>query len=92
MPKEGQCVRFKNYERKIKSTFMIYVGFETILLPEDNGKQNPNESYTNKYQNHIVCSYDYKLVCVDDKFSQPFKTYLGKDAVYNFLNSMIEES
>ena len=92
MPKEGECVRFKNYERKIKSTFMIYVGFETILLPEDNGKQNPNESYTNKYQNHIVCSYDYKLVCVDDKFSQPFKTYLGKDAVYNFLNSMIEES
>ena len=92
MPKEGECVRFKNYERKIKSTFMIYVGFETILLPEDNGKQNPNESYTNKYQNHIACSYDYKLVCVDDKFSQPFKTYLGKDAVYNFLNSMIEES
>ena len=46
----------------------------------------------NKYQKHIVDSYGYKLVCVDDKFDKPFKTYLGKDEVYNFINSMIEES
>ena len=43
-------------------------------MPEDNGKQNSEESYTNKYQKHIACSYGYKLVCVDDKFSKPFKT------------------
>ena len=24
------------------------------------------------------CSYGYKLVCVDDKFSKPFKSYLEK--------------
>ena len=66
--------------------------FESILVPEDNKKQNPNESYRNKYQIHITCSYDYKLVCVDNKFSKPFKTHLGKDAVYNFINSMIEET
>ena len=60
-------------------------------MPENNGKQNPNESYTNKYQKHVVCSYGYKLVCVDDKFSKPFKSYLSKDAAYNFINSMIEE-
>ena len=47
--------------------------FESILVPEDNGKQNLNESYTNKYQKHVACSYGYKLVCVDDKFSKPFK-------------------
>ena len=35
---------------------MIYADFESILVPEDNGKQNPNESYTNKYQ-HVDCSY-----------------------------------
>ena len=40
----------------------------------------------------VACSYGYKLVCVDDKFSKPFKSYLGKDAVYNFINSIIEES
>ena len=51
-----------------------------------------NESYTNNYQKHVACSYGYKLVCVDDKLSKPFKSYLGKDAVYNFITSMIEES
>ena len=71
---------------------MIYVDFESILVPEDNGKQNPNEFYMSQYQKHITCSYSYKLVCVDDKFSKPFKSNLGKDAVYNFINSMIEES
>ena len=49
-------------------------------------------SYTNKYQKHAACCYAYKLVCVDDKFSKPFKSYLGKDAVYNFISSMIEKS
>ena len=63
-------------------------------MPEDNGKQNPEESYkyTNKYQKHIACSYGYKLICVNGNFSKPFKTYLCKNAVYNFINSMIEES
>ena len=53
---------------------MIYVDFEIIVVSEDNGRQNPNESYTNKYQKHVVCSYAYKLVCVDDKFSKTVKS------------------
>ena len=61
-------------------------------MPENNGRQNPKESYTKKYQKHIACSYCYKLVCVDDHLSNPFKTYLGEDAVYNFINNMIQES
>ena len=89
MPKKGEYVKFKNFERKIKSPFMIYVDFESVLVPEDNGKQNLNESYTNKYKKYVGCSYSYKLVCADDKFSQPFNSYLGKDAVYNFISSMI---
>ena len=54
MPKKGTYVKLKNYDRKIKSPFMIYADFESILVPEDNGKQNPKESYLNKYQKHIV--------------------------------------
>ena len=42
---------------------MIYANFETILVPEDNGKQNLEESYRNKYQKHFAWSYGYKLVC-----------------------------
>ena len=47
---------------------------------------------TNKYQKCIACSYGYKLVCVNYKFSKTFKTYFGKDVICNLLNSMIEES
>ena len=61
-------------------------------MPQNNGKQNRDESYTNKYEIHTAGSYGYKLVCVDDKFSKPFKTYLGEDGVCNFINNMIKES
>ena len=51
--------------------------FGSILIPKDNGKQNPDEFYTNKYQKHVPCSYDNKFVCIDDKFSEPTTSYLG---------------
>ena len=92
MPKKGKFVKFKKYEKILKSRFTIYADFESILEPEGNGKQNLEESYTNKYQKRIACSYGYKSVCIDDKFSKSFKTYLDEDVVYNFINSMIEES
>ena len=38
MAKKGECIKFKNFERKIKTPFMIYVDFQSILVPEDNGK------------------------------------------------------
>ena len=74
MPKKGEHVKFKSYEKEIKSAFITYTGFESILMQEDNRKQNPEEFYTNKYQRHIARSYGYKLVCVDDKVSNPSKS------------------
>ena len=76
----------------MKSLLMIYADLESILLPEDNEKQNLDESYMKKYQKHVGCSYSYKLIYVDDKFSKPFKSYLGKDAAFNFINTTIEEN
>ena len=90
MPKNGEYIKFKNFGRKMKPLFMIYSDFESILVTEDNGKQNLNESYTKKYVKQ-ACGYGYKLVYVDDKFSKPFKLYLGEDAVFNFISSMIKE-
>ena len=71
---------------------MIYADSDCILVPEADGKQNLEESYTSKYQKYIPYSYGYKLLCVNDKFSKPFKTYLDNDPVYKFINNMIEES
>ena len=38
MSKKGDYVKPKNYERKIKSPFIIYANFENILVPENDGK------------------------------------------------------
>ena len=46
----------------------------------------------NKYQKHVAYSDGYKLVCVENKFRKTFKSYLDKDAVCNFISSIIEES
>ena len=40
VPRKRKYVRFKIYERKTKSPFMIYVAFKSILVPEDTGEQN----------------------------------------------------
>ena len=40
---------------------MIYADFESILVPENIGKKNPNDSYSKKYQKHVACSYGYKM-------------------------------
>ena len=45
MPKKGHYVKFKSYERKINSSFIIYANFESILVPQGYRKQNSKESY-----------------------------------------------
>ena len=41
MPKTGEYVKVKNYERKIKSPLIIYADFESFLVREKNENQNP---------------------------------------------------
>ena len=36
--KKGEYVKFIIFERKIKSPFIIYADFESILVPENNRK------------------------------------------------------
>ena len=54
MPLKGKYVKFKNYERNIKSPFIIYADFRSILVPEDNRKQNPNEPYITNIKNMLL--------------------------------------
>ena len=47
MPKKGEYIICKNLERMIKSTFMIYADFKSILVLEDNGKMKMSLILTN---------------------------------------------
>ena len=54
MPKKVNIINSKNYDRKIKLPFMIYADSESILVPEDNEKQHPEESYTTNIKNIML--------------------------------------
>ena len=44
IPKKGEYVKSKYFERNTKSPFMNYANFESILEPVHKGRRNPNES------------------------------------------------
>ena len=60
---EKGVISFKNYSRQIPVPFKIYADFECTLKNLDNGTSNNDISYTRKYQNHVPCSFAYKVVC-----------------------------
>ena len=89
MPKKGEYFKFKNHKRKMKLLFIISADFKSILVPEDNGKQNLEEFYTKKLSKTCLFQlWQYISMCWWSRFRQ----YLGKDAVNNFINSMNKES
>ena len=93
MPKFGSKVFFKNYFKMIKSPFVIYCDFESILEPIDTVKQDEKTtSYTTGYQNHLISSYAYKVVCQLDKYTKPIKSYRGVNATKDFLTNLLKEN
>ena len=48
-------------------------------------------SFTSKCQDQIPCSFPYKLVCVDDKYSKDVVLCRGKNVVYKFIQSIFNE-
>ena len=64
---EKGIIEFENYFKQIPVPFKIYADFECNLK-----KVKCNGGfYTEKYQDHIPCSFAYKIVCTDDRFSKP---------------------
>ena len=44
-----------------------------------------------KNQDHTPCSFTYKVVCVDNKFSKKVVLYRGQNVVYKFIKAILEE-
>ena len=88
---EEELISFKKYFRQIPFPFKIYADFECILKNVDNGTINNDISYTRKYQDHIPCSFAYKVVCVDNKYSKKIVLYRGKNAVNKFVILILNE-
>ena len=83
-------ISFKNYFKQLPVLFKIYADFECILKGAKSSDKN-NGSYTEKYQDHVPCSFAYKVVCIDNNFSKKVVLYRGKNAVYRFIKAILEE-
>ena len=71
----------------------MYADFECILsaTPSKGVKSSDKNSvsYTEKYEDHIPCSFAYKVVCVDNKFSKKVVLYRGKNPAYKFIEAIL---
>ena len=77
---EKGTIEFKNYFKQIPVPFKIYTDFECNLK----SVENYGGSWK-KYQDHIPCSFAYKLVCVDDKFTKPIVVFRGENGACGFI-------
>ena len=98
--KKGENIlKFNNFHKQLPVPFVIYADFEAITKKvqgckqsEEMEKEKDKRSYTEAYQTHEDCGYGYKVVCCyDDKYSKPIQTYRGENAVYKFMEKMLEE-
>ena len=71
---EKEIIEFENYFKQTPVPFKIYGDFECNFR----GVESYEGSYTKEYQDHIPCSFAYKVVCIDDRFTKPIVVYRGK--------------
>ena len=100
MPKPGKNIlNFKNFYKQLPVPFVIYADFEAIMkkvqgceLSEEMENEKNKRSYTEAYQTHEDCGSAYKVVCCyDDKYRKDICIYRGENAVYKFMEQMLEE-
>ena len=74
--------------------FKIYTDFECNVKNVNSSNRSDkanNTSYTEKDKEHIPCSFAYKVICVDKKFSKSIVLYRGGNAVNKFIEAILKE-
>ena len=84
---EKGIIKFENYSNQLSVPFKIYADFECNLKDTDIYE----DSCTKKYHDHVLCSYAFKVVCIDNRFSKPIVVYRGKNAAYEFIRAILLE-
>ena len=84
---EEGIIKFENYSRQLPVPLKIYADFECNLQDTEIYEG----SCTKRYHDHVPCSYAYKIVCIDDRFSKPIVVYRGENAAYEFIKAILEE-
>ena len=88
---KGGSIKLKNHFKQLAVSFKIYADFDSLLKGIKSSDKNNNTSYTQKYQDHILCSFAYKIVCTDNRFSKKVVLYRGENAIIRFIDTILEE-
>ena len=86
---EEGIIKFENYSKQLCVPLKIYADFECNLCVTEIYEG----SCTKKYHDHVPCSYAFKVVCIDDRFSKSVVVYRdrGKNAAYEFIKAILKE-
>lgn len=91
IPYENDILEFKDYGKTLKVPFVIYADFETINRKIHTCASNPRYSATTATTKLDVCSFGYKVVCEDDRYTKPTIIYRGADAGEKLIECLLRE-
>ncbi|XP_054272892.1 uncharacterized protein LOC128993158 [Macrosteles quadrilineatus] len=94
MPKEGETIKFNDFNRSMKVPFVVYADFECMLSPIQSTSKEEEDtvgSYTKKYQKHDAISFSYYIVHEEHSYAT-LVTYFGEDAAQVFVKRLFNES
>ena len=85
---EKGAIEFKSkYFKQIPVPFKICADFECNLKSVESYER----FYSKKYQDHVLCSFAFKLVCIDDEFTNPIVFSRGENAANKFIEVILKE-
>ena len=83
---------FSNIQKQLQAPFEVYADFESVLealgdVDTTQGVSLGEESSTTPYQEHVACSFAYKIVSsVLQDVNKPIVYYRGEDAAGEFVH------
>ena len=84
---EEGIIEFENYFKQIPVQFKTYADFECNLR----SIESYEGSHTKRCQDHFPCSFAYKVICVDDRFTKLIVVYRGENETYRFIKAILTE-
>ena len=84
---EEEIIKSENYSKQLSVLYKIYADFECNFK----NTEIYEGSCTKKYHGHVPCSYAFKVVCIDNRFSKPIAVYRGENATYEFIKAILKE-
>ncbi|XP_052765064.1 uncharacterized protein LOC128206548 [Mya arenaria] len=90
-PGDNDILNFKDYEKTLKAPFIVYADFETVNKKLPTCASNPKHSSTTQNTKLEVCSFGYKVVCEDNRYTKPTVVYTGEDAGSKMIECLLKE-